>query len=88
MLRLPTAIHGLLQQVVQPEQLPEITREILGQILGAELCCRQLLTHKKGFELDSLDIRMISIETPRTSLRLHHGFESTVEMLLERSVPD
>jgi hypothetical protein len=53
--RLPSAIHGPLQQLVQPEQLPEITRKMSSQVLGAELCCCQLPANKEGFQLDPLD---------------------------------
>lgn len=53
--RLPTADHGVLQQLVEPEQLPEITRKILSQVRGAELSHCQLLGNEECPALDPLE---------------------------------
>jgi len=78
-----TPIDGVLQDIVEPEQLPEITDDILAQILRTKFIVGESLADKKCLELDPFNVRMIRIKTAWTFLSFDHQFEAGLETLFK-----
>ena len=78
-----TPIDGILQDVVEPEQLPEIMEDILTQILRTKFILGESLADKKCLELDPFNVRMIRIKTAWTFLIFDHQFEAGLETLFK-----